>query len=71
MKVEQDKADFREVIITLESQDEVDQLFALVNFTPVTECLPVTGKLFTELKELRTDGYRKHFNVVEETICEI
>ena len=67
MKVEQGKPDFKSVTITLETQDEVNQLFGLLNYGPVSRSLPITNELFRQLQPFKTN-YDKHFNKVRKVL---
>lgn len=45
MKIETKKQEFQPVVITLETQDEVDQMFALANFNKFNSLADITSKL--------------------------
>lgn len=51
MKVEKAEAKFTPVVITLESQEEVDQMFALANYNLFKGDLDITEKLFEFLED--------------------
>lgn len=53
---------FSKVTITLESQSEVDELFAIFNFSPTLDSLRAADsgfalQMFEDLKDYRTSGY--------------
>lgn len=50
MKVEKSAPKFEPIIITLETQEEVDQMFALANFMSFEGCDNITFQLFEELE---------------------
>ena len=56
MRVSQDGKTFREVVIVLETQDEVDQLFSVSNRDSTCGCgyVPVMDSLFDELFSIRS-----------------
>ncbi len=64
MKVEQGKSDFKSVTITLETQDEVNQLYALVNYNPIAVCSPIALELYQSLKSVHDIGYNKYFSKI-------
>ena len=51
MKVEKAEAKFTPVVITLESQEEVDQMFTLANYNRFKGDLDITEKLFEFLED--------------------
>ena len=55
MKVEQvePKVQFKPVVITLETQNEVDELFMLFNYSPITSYTSLYNSLYNELKRYR------------------
>ena len=56
MKVEKAETKFTPVVITLESQEEVDQMFALVNCVSVRSQADITWPLHEALEHLYEDG---------------
>lgn len=42
---------FIPVIIKLETQKEVDELFALLSFVAIAKCVPLLSKEFNELRQ--------------------
>ena len=71
MKVEV-KTEFRPVHITLETQDEVDRLFAIVNFVPIKEALGLYrdnwALLWNKLCSLRSNNYSKYHDALDSSI---
>lgn len=61
MKVEQDKI-FAVITITIETQDELDQLAALCNLTPILESLPLVGDIQEGIETIPRDHSGAHFN---------
>ena len=59
MKIEKKEIKKECVIVYLEDQDEVNQLFAIVNFAPLGEAMGTDfiKKLYNELHELMDGGY--------------
>lgn len=47
MKIETKKQEFQPVVITLETQEEVDQMFSLANFNEFDEVNDITQKLMS------------------------
>ena len=56
MKVEQvePKVRFKPVVITLETQNEVDELFMLFNYSPITSYTSLYNSLYNELERYRS-----------------
>lgn len=65
MKVERMK-EFMPVHITLETQDEVDALYAVVNFTPICNAIKVISDLHAEFS--CSDRYKKYHNKLSESL---
>ena len=53
MKLFKEKSPFAAVVITLESQDEVNQLYAACNHTTVSKALPFLDDLWGGLPGIR------------------
>lgn len=54
MKVEQQEAEFKPVVITLETQEEVDQLYAVMRFVDFEIKHPnITNELFRLLEDIQ------------------
>ena len=52
--------EFVPVIITLESQEEVDSLFAIVNHTRVCHVLPALDSWYSEIVQFASDWKTRH-----------
>jgi len=63
MKVERIKpeVEFVPVVVTLETQEEVDKLFALLDHTTVNRELDIKG-WWKLLDGYKSSDYKKHFN---------
>ncbi len=63
---------FNPVRITLETQDEVDRLFAILNFAPIEEAVDLNEDnwdfLYSELKKYKTDCYLKYHSKLDGSI---
>ena len=59
MKVEQvePKAQFKPVVITLETQEEVNELYMLFNYGPIVSFSSLYADLYNELKRYRDDHF--------------
>ncbi len=53
MKAEQEKPDFKPVVLTLETQAEVDAIYAVLNNQPLCDILGFNNDEFECLKEYR------------------
>ena len=69
MKVEQTKLKpiFDPVVITLETQEEVDKLFAIVNFVPIHDLLEM-NKLREGLLEFKSVNYIGFHNKLKDRL---
>jgi len=68
MKLFKEKSPFAAVVITLESQDEVNQLYAACNHITVANALPVLSELWEELGEQKTDGFKAYHKTLAQAI---
>lgn len=68
MKVEQINPEpkFKPVVITLETQDEVDALVTITNYSPISRALPCTKNWYKEL-----DGYGNYTGLWGKFITEM
>ena len=58
---------FKPVVITLETQAEVDALFGIFNFTPITNVAVNNGvNLFSHLLEFKTGDCKKAWREVRD-----
>lgn len=64
MKVSTVEPEFQLVVITLETQQEVDQMFQIVKFNDFPEEDDITLGIYNVLAELVSDSV---YNVAEET----
>lgn len=56
MKISKQEATFQPITIVLESQEEVDQMFALANCVSVRREINITFELFDALEHIHEDG---------------
>lgn len=54
MRVESSKEIFQPIKIVLESQEEVNKLFAIFNYTPISEAVDIPS-WWSELRPYKTD----------------
>jgi len=70
MKAEAIKSEikFKPVVltITLEGQDEVDQLFSIFNYSPVSDWFKAANVIFEALLPLKSKGESGFFNSFSE-----
>ena len=63
METKQDKVPFQKVRIALENQEEVDQMFALLNYIPIKRALVHFNREWDNLYEIllqhKSEGYNK------------
>jgi len=70
-KVEQnEKRAFTPITITLESQDEVNELFAIYNFRPIYRALGGGIKLDEKLSEYKDESYNKYHDLLDKFLKE-
>lgn len=65
MKATRKEQPFNPVILTLESQEEVDKLFAVFNFVPIADLLGFNYKV---LNDFRTGGYVNYHGKLQKLI---
>ena len=66
MKVLREQA-FQDVTIILESQEEVDSVYALFNHSKIVEAVPVLAEAYKKLQDHKSCGY----NVFHESLSKI
>jgi hypothetical protein len=59
---------FVPVVVTLETQDEVDKLFAVVNFIPIARIVDDDDKLFNLREGMESNGYSKYHKQLSELL---
>jgi len=62
------KQEFVPVIVTLESQEEVDALYAVIDHTTISSILPVFYGWQSKLEPYRSLEYRKSWKKLDELI---
>lgn len=65
MKIETKPAKFEPVHIILENQDEVNKMFAIFNFCPISNALKLPEKAWEQLEKLATDYEKYHDKLCE------
>jgi len=65
MKVSAEKGEFRSVVVTLETQEEVDILYAMLNYKPLVQAIPEIDGLWQLLKPYKSVLH----NGFHETLC--
>ena len=70
MKAEQaeSKQEFVPVIITLESQKEVDALYAVIDNTVIVNAIPILDRWQSKLQPFRSLNYRLSFVKLDRII---
>jgi hypothetical protein len=56
------------VIITLETQDEIDMMYAISNHVWITDVLPLLRPLYDKLKEEASPNYNKFFGPLDKMV---
>ena len=64
MKVKQKNGKFRPIVITLETQEEVDGMFTLANYAGLTRAVGLLD-MYEELEGYQTDGADNLFHMLE------
>ena len=64
MKIEKQAAQFTPITITLETQEEVDQMFALANWCTFSDAVNITVMLFEQLESAHHKTYNKGTGLV-------
>ena len=62
------KQEFVPVIVTLESQEEVDSLYAVVNHTTIRCVVPVVAEWQSKLKPFRSYDYQLLHNKLDKLL---
>jgi len=72
MKVETARDLFQPVTITLETQDEIDEMFAVFNFSPILSALDqfkgISHPLFEALCKSRSSDYTRFWKVLDSNL---
>ena len=69
MKVTTGKPKFTPVILTLESQEEVDKIFAIMNYTPLHVALNFNG-VWEQLDQFKTNEYYHFHDIIEKVFTD-
>ena len=73
MKIKREET-FKNVVITLENQVEVDVLFSIINFTPISYPLKTTdakeflSELWEKMGDYKTSGYDKYHRILDNNL---
>jgi hypothetical protein len=66
MKIEVEKIKFKPITITLETEDELYQMYAASNYTEIGEALPLFFDIFKEFQEsfgdYKLDGSQEYLD---------
>lgn len=63
MIVKQIKHEFVPIVITIETQEELNKLFALYNYCPLVRDLDL-GSVSRQLTEFKTGAYQKYHDIL-------
>lgn len=69
MKVER-KNNFEPVLLILETQEEVNKVFALFNHSIIIDALQIPD-WWEELEHFSTDNYSKHFKALNTNLGQV
>jgi len=67
MRIEKNEM-FEPIKVVLETQEEVNALFALMNHTSITEAIPVLKGWWERLKQFKTQDYEKIHNFLNKNV---
>jgi len=59
---------FKPIILTLETEEEVASLYAVANFTPITDALPVMGDIRKAIDNVTTPEYAQYHKKLNDAV---
>ena len=69
MRVGQNESGFKEVVVTLETQDEVDQLFGLTSNARIWNNSEIARLIRGGLDSFHTGGYMGYWNHINQVLA--
>ena len=69
MKLHREEEKFTPITITIETEEELEQLYAVSNFTPLNESVPLLKEIHYKLRNYRIN-YENAFEKMSEAVRE-